>query len=153
MASRRNPSTAQAELVFLPNLKNCLLNLPAALVAVLLNTNTVAQNVIVELTYRSSPPPSSDPKQRASSGGVQKSVFLGWTGMQSQTKLAPVVGRDGFANSGRNGGRSEQDVATVEVDAGFGRLLGLTEGMKVRDTEDHFLGSKEPFGAFEKVQF
>ena len=51
--------------------------------------------------------------------------------MQSQQKLAPMVGRDGIAGA-RGGGRHEQDVPTVEVDATFGRLLGLSEGMKVR---------------------
>ena len=52
--------------------------------------------------------------------------------MQSQAKLAPVVGRDGFAGGRGGGGRQEQDVPTVEVDATFGRLVGLSEGMKVR---------------------
>ena len=130
MMSSRKTSTAQAELIFLPNLKNCLLNLPSALVAVLLNSNTVAQNVIVELSYRQAVPPSQqqDPKQRPLS--VSKSVFLGWTGMQSQPKLAPMVGREGIA--GARGDRQEKEVPTVELDATFARLLGLSEGMKVR---------------------
>ena len=134
MTSRKT-STAQADLVLLPNLKNCLLNLPSTLVAVLLNSNTVAQNVIVELSYRQSAPHSQqqDPKQKAAS--VQKSVFLGWTGMQSQPKLAPVVGREGI--QGGRGGRDEREVPTVEVDATFGRLLGLSEGMKVRGRSSH----------------
>ena len=50
--------------------------------------------------------------------------------MQSQAKLAPVVGREGLAAA--RGQRQEQEVPTVEVDATFGRLLGLSEGMKVR---------------------
>ena len=127
MTSRKT-SSAQVDLVFSPSLKNCLLNLPSSLVAVLLNSNTVAQNVIVELTYRVSPPSSSDAKRRAS--GASKSVFMGWTGMQSQAKVAPIMGRDGLA-SARAGGRQEQEVPTVEVDTTFGRLLGLVEGMKV----------------------
>ena len=45
MSSSRKTSTAQAELILLPNLKNCLLNLPSTLVSVLLNSNTLAQNV------------------------------------------------------------------------------------------------------------
>jgi peroxin-1 len=124
----RKPSAAQAEIALLPSLRNCLANLPASLVAVLLNSNTIAQNVVVELSYLLPPPPGTDPKQKPA--GQSKSVFLGWTGMQSQARLAPVVGRDGIAG-GRGGGRQEQDVSTVEVDATFGRLLGLGDGMKV----------------------
>lgn len=127
MASRKT-SSAQVELVFSATLKNCLLNLPSSLVTVLVNSNTILQNVIVELNYRVSAPPSQDSKQKPAS--VSKSVFLGWTGMQSQAKMAPIVGRDGLA-SARAGGRQEQEVPTVEVDATFGRLLGLSEGMKV----------------------
>ncbi|KAK4542104.1 hypothetical protein LTR36_007135 [Oleoguttula mirabilis] len=132
MAARRAPSTsvAQAEIALLPNLKSCLLNLPTSLVSLLLNSNTVAQNVVVELSYRQPAAPSShDPKQKPAS--TAKSLYLGWTGMQSQAKLAPVVGRDGIAGGRGGGGRQEQDVAVVEVDATFGRLLGLSEGMKV----------------------
>lgn len=135
MASRKT-SSAQVELVLLPGLRNCLLNLPASLVAVLLNSNTVAQNVVVEISYRSAAAASTgtDPKQRAPA--ISKSVFLGWTGYQSQTKMASIVGRDGLA-SARAGGRQEQEVPTVEIDATFGRLLGLSEGIKVR---------RRPFG-------
>jgi hypothetical protein len=50
--------------------------------------------------------------------------------MPSKRKLAPVVGRDGI--SGGSSGR-EHEVATVEIDSTFGRVLGLTEGQKVRD--------------------
>lgn len=131
MASRR-PSTTQAELIFLPNLRNCLLNLPSTLVSVLLNSNTIAQNVVVELSYRAPAPPSStqDPKQKQI--GILKSVFLGWTGMQSQSKPTSIVGREGIAASARGeGGGGRREVDTVEVDATFGRLLGLAEGMKV----------------------
>jgi peroxin-1 len=131
MSNPRKTSTAQADLVLLPTLKNCLLNLPSSLVAVLLNSNTVAQNVIVELSYRQNVP--VDPKQQPQPQRpqtVSKSIFLGWTGMQSKTKLAAVVGREGIA--GRDGGGREKEVPTVEIDGTFARLLGLGEGMKVR---------------------
>ena len=52
--------------------------------------------------------------------------------MQSQPKLASMVGRDGIA--GGRGERQEKEVPTVEVDATFARLLGLSEGMKVQST-------------------
>ncbi|KAK0650092.1 Peroxisome biosynthesis protein PAS1 [Lasiodiplodia hormozganensis] len=125
----KKPAAVQAEVALLHSLKNCLVNLPASLVSVLVNANTVAQNVVVELTYRQ----ASFDSSAASNGpkSVQRSVFLGWTGMQAQTKPAPVVGRDGLAGSrGTSVGR-EQDVAAVELDATFGRLLGLSNGQKV----------------------
>ena len=109
---RKPPSSTQAEVSLLPTLKNCLLNLPASLVNVLLNSNAVVQNVVVELSFRHAA--GSDGKP-----GKQQSVFLGWTGMRSQTRRAGV--------------RMEQEVNGVEVDGTFGRLVGLREGMKVRD--------------------
>ncbi|KAK0346049.1 Peroxisome biosynthesis protein pex1 [Friedmanniomyces endolithicus] len=137
------PSSAQAEISLLPTLKSCLLNLPSALVAVLLNSNTLAQNVIVELSFRLPSPTAPSPaesRQRkvpAVGNGVEKRVWFGWTGMQSQGRLAGLVGREGI-RGGRGGGdggsggpREGQEVAVVEVDATFGRLVGLSEGMKV----------------------
>lgn len=85
---------------------------------------------MVELTYRQ----ASFDGSAASNGpkSVQRSVFLGWTGMQAQTKPAPVVGRDGLAGSRGTSVAREQDIAAVELDATFGRLLGLSNGQKVR---------------------
>lgn len=48
--------------------------------------------------------------------------------MQSQRRLAPVVGRDGLRG---NQSTSQQDIAAVEVDTTFARLIGLSEGQKV----------------------
>lgn len=49
--------------------------------------------------------------------------------MQSQAKLAPMVDKRGI---NRAGGRQEQDLATVEMDATLARMLGIAEGQKVR---------------------
>ena len=118
MASiRKTPPSTQAEVSLLPTLKNCLLNLPASLVNVLLNSNAVVQNVVVELSFRQAA--GSDGKP-----GKQQSVFLGWTGMRSQTRRAAV--------SGPTGRLEQSEVQGVEVDGTFGRLVGLREGMKVR---------------------
>lgn len=111
--ARNPPASTQAEIALLPSLKNCLLNLPSALVNVLLNSNAVVQNVVVELSFKAVAG-NGDGK----AGGKQQSVFLGWTGMRAQTRRAGV--------------RGEQEVAGVEVDATFGRSLGLRDGMKVR---------------------
>jgi peroxin-1 len=117
MAPRKPSSTAEVALV---PLKNCLVNLPPSLVSLLVNANTAAQNVIVELQYR----PASG---RANSNQAQRSCYLGWTGMPSKRKLAPVVGREGISS----GSTRELDVSTVEIDTTFGRVVGLSEGQKV----------------------
>lgn len=122
-------SSTTVEIVLLPSLKNCLLNLPASLVALLLNSNTIAQNVIVELQFRQPTPTGQDPRSKTAS--ASQSVYLGWTGMQSQTKLSALVGREGIRGSN---GRAEQEVPTVEVDATLARRLGLSDGMKVHTT-------------------
>ncbi|OQD81799.1 hypothetical protein PENANT_c025G02492 [Penicillium antarcticum] len=117
MAPKKPAATAEVALV---PLKNCLVNLPSSLVALLVNANTTAQNVIIELQYKSN-------SAKANGAPRQQSCFLGWTGMPSKRRLAPVVGRDGI-----NGGYSrEQEVSTIELDTTFGRLLGITEGQKV----------------------
>lgn len=48
--------------------------------------------------------------------------------MPSKRKLAPVVGRDGISSGSS---AREQDVATVELDTTFSKVLGLAEGQKV----------------------
>ncbi|RMZ72750.1 putative peroxin-1 [Pyrenophora seminiperda CCB06] len=117
-------NAAQAEVGLNQSLKNCLVNLPPSLVAVLVNANTVAQNVVVELAYRQPPPAGASESRNA----AQKSVFVGWTGMQSRRRIAPVVGRDGLRASPA---ASQQDVPVVEVDATFARLIGLHQGQQV----------------------
>ncbi|KAF2666020.1 AAA-domain-containing protein [Microthyrium microscopicum] len=122
--SSKSRSSTQAELVLLPTLKSCLVNLPASLVAILQNANTFAQDVVVELSFRPPPPPGTTDRPAA------RSVFVGWTGMPAKRKLAPVVSRDGLAGSRGNALR-ETDVATVEVDPVFARLVGLTDGVRL----------------------
>ncbi|PWY73700.1 AAA-domain-containing protein [Aspergillus heteromorphus CBS 117.55] len=118
MAPRKPSTTAEISLV---PLKNCLVNLPPSLVALLVNANTPAQNVIVELQYRST-------TGKANGSPAQRSCYLGWTGMPSKRKLAPVVGRDGISSGSS---AREQDISTVELDTTFGRVLGLAEGQRV----------------------
>ncbi|KAK3077124.1 hypothetical protein LTS18_011158, partial [Coniosporium uncinatum] len=124
MTSKRPGQALQAEVALLHSLKNCLVNLPAPLVAVLVNANTVAQNVVVQLTAR-------QPRTPENKTPSSRSIFAGWTGMQSKQKLVGVVGKDGI-----RGGTTarEQEISTVEVDATFGRLVGLAEGEKVEVT-------------------
>lgn len=51
--------------------------------------------------------------------------------MPSKRKIAPVVSRDGI--SGVRGASRDQDIAVIELDATFGRVLGLADGQKVAD--------------------
>ncbi len=119
-------------------LQKCFVNLPSSLSSLLTNLDTVCraslyelrpetpradvsckpiQNIIVELSYRP-PAPSSTPA----------SIFVGWTGLPSRRKIAPLVGRDGI-NSAR-----EQEVPLVEIDKAFANALGLQDGQKVTAT-------------------
>lgn len=127
MASSRGGKNTVADLVLLPSLKNCLVNLPAPLYSVLVQTDTIAQNVIVELIYV--PQTSSATPDASSDAKKPKSVFTGWTGMQSQTKAGTLLGREGMSRSER--GEGARDVPTIELDATFGRLLNLSSGTKV----------------------
>lgn len=121
--ARKSGATSQAELVLLPSLKNCLLNLPSSLVGLLLNSNAVVQNVVVELSFRRNEAQATD--GRAKGPGEQQLIFLGWTGMRSQTRMGSLVRRDGT-------GRQDSEIPTVEIDSTYARLLGLSEGTKVR---------------------
>ncbi|KAI9644030.1 Peroxisome biosynthesis protein pex1 [Ciborinia camelliae] len=112
--------------ISLIHLKNCLVNLPLSLSSLLVNINALAQNVIIELHYRIPPPQGSN---QTNGAPTQRSIFVGWTGMQSKRKLAPIVGRDGI--SGARGSSREQEVPLVEIDATFARTLGISDGQKV----------------------
>jgi len=103
----------QAEVALQPALKNCLVNLPPALAAVLINANTIAQDVVVELTYRPPLPPGAEVRH----AGPPKAVFAGWTGMTSRPRASSTA--------------SPQELPTVDVDATFARLLGLQAGQTV----------------------
>lgn len=116
--------------ISLQPLNSCLVNLPARLCSALENANTVVQNVIAEIVYRPPPPSTSTGKQdgKQDAKSAQKSIYVGWTGMESKKKLAPLIGRDGI--HGASG--KEQDVSLLEIDSVFGRLFGLTDGQKVQ---------------------
>ncbi|KAF5134161.1 Peroxisome biosynthesis protein PAS1 [Metarhizium anisopliae] len=122
MAPRKNAQSTTAELS-LVHLKNCLVNLPPSLVSLLLNLNTPVQNVVVELAYKP-----------ASSGGQPsspQSIFVGWTGMPSKRRAAPLVSRDGI--SGSRGSR-DQEIQVVEMDVTLANTLDLNDGQKVTAT-------------------
>lgn len=126
MAPRKNAQSTAAE-VALVHLKNCLVNLPPTLVSLLVNVNTPAQNVVVELSYRA-PPANGQP----GAGAPPRSMFVGWTGMPSKRRLASLVGRDGLAGS--RGSLRDHEVQAVEMDATLASILGLFDGQRVTAT-------------------
>lgn len=80
----------------------------------------VAQDVVVELQYTPKPPAGAKKKEKPNT----KSVYVGWTGMQSQRKTIPVIG----------GGRTptkEREINSVELDSVFASTLGLLDRMPV----------------------
>ena len=79
--------------------------------------------MVVELSWRQAASAAAEDNV-----GRARSVYLGWTGMQSQTKLAPIVDKKGI---NRSGGRQEQDTSAVELDSTLARMLGISNGQKV----------------------
>ena len=51
--------------------------------------------------------------------------------MQSKSKPAPVVSRDGISGSRGNASGRQQEVLLVEIDATFAHALGLSDGQKI----------------------
>lgn len=155
MAPRKNSQSTAAELS-LVQLQKCFVNLPSTLVNILLNVDTVSlsgagqcfrgmplanpqpiQNVVIELAYRAPAAPRPD-SNGGPSPSVQRSIFVGWTGMPSRRKMASLVGRDSITSnargsSGRSGG-GDQEVNVVEIAATFAHTLGLHDGQKVTAT-------------------
>ncbi|KAG5983774.1 hypothetical protein E4U55_007173 [Claviceps digitariae] len=126
MAPRKNASSAAAELS-LVHLKNCLVNLPPSLVSLLLNLDTPVQNVVVELAYK----PATATVESGGSSPPPQSIYVGWTGMPSKRRTAPLVSRDGISGSRAS---RDQDVQVVEMDATLANTLELSEGQKVTAT-------------------
>ncbi|KAK2073516.1 hypothetical protein P8C59_007797 [Phyllachora maydis] len=140
MAPRRNAASLAAE-ISLVHLEKCLVNLPPSLVSLLVNANSVAQNVVVELSYHRVVGHGHGHGHGHAQSTTPASVYVGWTGMPSKRKLAPVVGRHGLLHgysingSSRVGSGRERDhdvdLALVEIDAKFAATLGLQDGQKV----------------------
>ncbi|EFX00003.1 peroxisome biosynthesis protein, pas1 [Grosmannia clavigera kw1407] len=132
MAPRKNTQSTAAELS-LVQLQKCFVNLPSSLVNVLMNIDTPIQNVIIELSYRAPAPPRAD-GSGPSPTTQQRSIFVGWTGMPSRRKMAPLLGRDGLASTRAGAAGREQEIAVVELDATFANTLGMRDGQKVTAT-------------------
>lgn len=119
---RKTATPAEVDLV---QLKNCLVNLPQSLVSILENANTPVQNIVIELQYNDNI--STAPIGKDGKTSQRRSIFVGWTGAQSKRQAHPIVGKGkGIGSAGR-----DSEAVVVEIDATFGRTLGLTEGQKL----------------------
>ncbi|EXJ79186.1 hypothetical protein A1O3_08687 [Capronia epimyces CBS 606.96] len=116
--------------VTLVSLKNCLVNLPPGLIALINNTNIPAQNVVVELQYRSQTLSAASISSN-NAAGFQRSAYVGWTGMPSRTRPASVINNNNDRSRSGSGAREQQDSQMVEIDATFAKVLGLSEGQKI----------------------
>ncbi|KAG0651095.1 Peroxin-1 [Hyphodiscus hymeniophilus] len=81
----------------------------------------------IELSYRLPSQLGSDTKGAPS----YRSIFVGWTGMQSKRKLAAIVDRDGISGARGKPPARDQEVSLVEIDATFARTLGISDGQKI----------------------
>ena len=77
--------------------------------------------MVIEIQYKE--PSSTATTSKRFNGTSHRSVFAGWTGMASTAKSPATVER-----SGR---RPREEMGVVEIDAIFGRMLGLVDGGKV----------------------
>ncbi|KAL8868826.1 MAG: hypothetical protein Q9174_004727 [Haloplaca sp. 1 TL-2023] len=116
------PSNTAAE-VALISLKNCLVNLPQSVIDIIAAINVPVQNVVVELQIQK----ASNTEAKRNGEETRRFIYAGWSGMPSSTKPTdpPMNWKQ------RNRAGKETGISTVEIDATFGRALGLTDGQKV----------------------
>ncbi|POS85627.1 hypothetical protein EPUL_001303, partial [Erysiphe pulchra] len=118
------PLPAEISLV---HLNNCLVNLPLSLCSLLNSVNNLAQNVIVELTYRAQTPVENSNNDTPYS----RSVYVGWTGFQSRRKLVSIINKNGIRGSFLGRGEGDQEVPLIEIDYNFAQTLEIADGQKV----------------------
>ena len=83
----------------------------------------MVQDVIIEVQYKETASPALALNAAKPNTSALRSVYVGWTGMASATKAGPTIEKS------RKRGRD--DAGLVEIDATFGRMLGLVDGQKV----------------------
>ncbi|RKF64450.1 Peroxisome biosynthesis protein PAS1 [Erysiphe neolycopersici] len=118
------PLSAEISLV---HLNNCLVNLPVSLCSLLNSVNNLAQNVIVELTYRA----HTSVENSNNDSSYSRSVYVGWTGFQSRRKLVPIINKNTIRGSFLGGGGGDQEVPLIEIDYNFARTLDIADGQKI----------------------
>jgi peroxin-1 len=87
------------------SLRNALINVPPKIEAALIASNTLAQNVVIQITWKD--------------GGKDKNAFTGWTGVSCRRTFSPV------------GARKDDGVGMFDIDPAFAANVGLREGTRV----------------------
>jgi peroxin-1 len=90
------------------SLRNALVNVPPKLEAALNASNTLAQNVVIQIAWKE--------------GGKDKNAFTGWTGVSCRKTSSPM------------GARKNENVAMFDIDPAFAANVGLREGTRVQLT-------------------
>ncbi|KAI1017747.1 hypothetical protein LB504_004000 [Fusarium proliferatum] len=128
MAPSHLPGAIPAK-ISLANLQNCFANLPPFLCASLDSMNTSAQNVLIELSYDDS---TSAGVSESADYVKSRSVFLGWTGLQSRQRSHPSEEQQRLGSE-RNRPNAREPF-WVDIDAAFAQTLGLSEGQETKIT-------------------
>ncbi|GME91114.1 unnamed protein product [[Candida] boidinii] len=114
-------NSIEAKVVY-KSLNSCLVNLPNKLVDFLYQGNILTQNVVVELSFKTTPTSGSS---RSGSNTNRKNssskIYAGWTGHTSAVNLPS-------SNSISN------DENIIEIDPQFASANGLTENKKLKIT-------------------
>jgi peroxin-1 len=90
------------------SLRNALINVPPKIEAVLNASNSLVQNVVIQITWKE--------------GGKDKNAYVGWTGVSCRKTTSPV------------GARKNENVPMFDIDPAFAGSIGLREGTRVQLT-------------------
>jgi peroxin-1 len=90
------------------SLRNALVNVPPRLEAALNASNALAQNVVVQISWKEA--------------GKDKNAFAGWTGVSCRKASSPI------------GLRKTENVGMFDIDPAFAGNIGLKEGTRVQLT-------------------
>jgi peroxin-1 len=90
------------------SLRNALINIPPKIEAALNASNTFAQNVVIQISWKE--------------GGRDKNAYTGWTGVSCRRTASPI------------GTRKNDTVSMFEIDPAFAANVGLREGTRVQLT-------------------
>lgn len=117
MAPAKKSSAFGADIAFNPDLRNCLVNIPAPLANAIGDRSDVKiQHVVVEVGWNA-PPAKENAKLR------RRVVGAGWTGMPSMKQQSAALD-----SRGKPGKAPE----VLEIDPTYARINGIENGQRVR---------------------
>jgi len=90
------------------SLRNALINVPPKLEAALNASNTFAQNVVIQISWKE--------------GTKDRNAYTGWTGVSCRKTASPVAQR------------KNENVGMFDIDPAFAANIGLKEGTRVQLT-------------------